>query len=324
MNQSTLDNYINLLKNKITAIDVDINNIAIKCVFPGCTSREGKFHLAIEKVAKSGRPPAYKCWKCEAHGSLHRLLPLFDISITDDGTEYLFDIEENKSLFDEVLESVRDYEEMALPEECISLNQNVTSMSGKKAIDYLLSRGLTFDDIERYNLGFCSTGDYAGRIIIPVYDYFSRLVFFIGRSIYSGASRKVLNPPRDIYGVGSHDFIYNIHNNINKKRIVINEGAFDSMTIDSVSTFGKTMTDTQFNIIKNMNAEEVVVMLDLDAKKQAYLLADRLLPYKKVFLCFLPEEEDPNSLGKEETVKLLAEAFPYSQSTQLLHLLNGS
>ena len=33
-----------------------------------------------------------------------------------------------------------------------------------------MERGLSFDDIIRYNLGYCLSGTYQNRIIIPSYD----------------------------------------------------------------------------------------------------------------------------------------------------------
>ena len=53
-----------------------------------------------------------------------------------------------------------------------------------KAITYLKHRGLTKVDILRYDIGYCSDGKYAGRIIIPSYDSNYELNYFVSRTIY--------------------------------------------------------------------------------------------------------------------------------------------
>jgi hypothetical protein len=46
----------------------------------------------------------------------------------------------------------------------------------------LKSRGITKNDIEKYNIGYCETGRYAKMIIIPSYDENGQLNYFTGRS----------------------------------------------------------------------------------------------------------------------------------------------
>ena len=48
----------------------------------------------------------------------------------------------------------------------------------------MLKRGLRPEDIVKYNIGYCETGEYEDKIIIPSYDERGRLNFFVGRSFY--------------------------------------------------------------------------------------------------------------------------------------------
>ena len=63
----------------------------------------------------------------------------------------------------------------------------------KHAAAYLKSRNITANDILRYKIGFCETGMYAGRIIIPSYDANNSLNYFTGRSFFD-SPLKYKNP----------------------------------------------------------------------------------------------------------------------------------
>ena len=55
----------------------------------------------------------------------------------------------------------------------------------RHALTYLYKRGITDEDIIKYNIGYCDSGLYSNRIIVPSYDSNGRLNFFVGRDFYS-------------------------------------------------------------------------------------------------------------------------------------------
>ena len=59
---------------------------------------------------------------------------------------------------------------VSLPYEFKRLTETHTDFSYAKAMKYLKNRGIESYDIERYDIGYCDKGDYAGRIIVPSYD----------------------------------------------------------------------------------------------------------------------------------------------------------
>ena len=77
--------------------------------------------------------------------------------------------------------------------EVIQLPQEMKLLSDKKdtsiikehALRFLRKRGITSEDIKRYNLGYCSEGVYQNRIIIPSYDSIGKLNYFVGRDFYA-------------------------------------------------------------------------------------------------------------------------------------------
>ena len=50
-------------------------------------------------------------------------------------------------------------------------------------LSYLKRRGITHEDILKYNIGYCESGLFSNRVIIPSYDENGQLNFFVGRDI---------------------------------------------------------------------------------------------------------------------------------------------
>ncbi|MDP7195147.1 MAG: hypothetical protein QF864_03005, partial [SAR202 cluster bacterium] len=54
----------------------------------------------------------------------------------------------------------------------------------KNAMMYLQKRGITYEDILKYGMGYCDQGLYTNRVIIPSYKEDGQLNFFVGRDIF--------------------------------------------------------------------------------------------------------------------------------------------
>jgi DNA primase len=79
---------------------------------------------------------------------------------------------------------------VSLPTEFVSLLEDNSSLDFKRAKSYLKSRGITTSDIQKYNIGYCQTGRYQDRIIVPSYDNNGVLNYFIARSLDLNSTRK--------------------------------------------------------------------------------------------------------------------------------------
>ena len=66
----------------------------------------------------------------------------------------------------------------------------------RKALNYLKYRNVSKNDIVRWRIGFCRTGEYAGRVCIPSFDEEGNLSYFIART-YKNDFPKYKNPPVD-------------------------------------------------------------------------------------------------------------------------------
>ena len=71
-----------------------------------------------------------------------------------------------------------------LPKEYIPLWKPSTSVIRKHALSYLDRRGVTSLEIIKYQIGYCEEGPYKHKIIVPSYDEYGMLNYFVGRSFY--------------------------------------------------------------------------------------------------------------------------------------------
>ena len=100
---------------------------------------------------------------------------------------------------------------------------------------YLYERGLTNNDFIKYQIGYATSGDFGGRVIIPSFSESNQLNYFIARS-YDGNFYKYRNPEV------SKDIIF-FENLINwETPIILCEGVFDAMAIkrNAIPLLGKS------------------------------------------------------------------------------------
>jgi len=123
-----------------------------------------------------------------------------------------------------------------LPIEFKPLWNGGDSIVKRHALSYLYKRNIDDSDILKYNIGYCDTGLYSNRIIIPSYDSNGTLNFFVGRDFYS-STMKYRNSPttKDIIGF---DLFINWD-----EPIILCEGVFDAMAFkrNAIPLFGKTV-----------------------------------------------------------------------------------
>lgn len=210
---------------------------------------------------------------------------------------------ESKSLSDysdKVLE--KSQQVLSLPKEFTSLSsyatKNITQIKNpfvKNALWYLYkSRGITPTDILRYNIGFCDSGPYSGRIVIPSYDANDQLNYFVSRT-YVDNPLKYKNPPvpRNIIPFESHigwDF-----------PVTIVEGVFDAIAVRSnaIPIFGKSVNDTLKLKLVQQGVPLVNVCLDNDAKKDGLRIVSDLKSIG-INAKFIPmPRKDPADMGFE-------------------------
>ena len=154
---------------------------------PFCHHHKKKMNVNVDNQK-------WHCWVCDAKGThLKGLLSKLNV-----GKKQLHTIKEIYG-DDYITIAPKDKQEieLRLPPEFISLTIKDASFNPmyKRAMIDMKNRGITEADIIRYNIGYCKTGLYAGRLIIPSYDENNVLNYFIARTVFEDNEYKYKNPP---------------------------------------------------------------------------------------------------------------------------------
>ena len=193
--------------------------------------------------------------------------------------------------------------ELRLPSEFKSLLKKPKGLNPlyKKVVQYAKDRRISKEDIIKYNIGYCDSGIYTNRIIIPSYDVDGRLNYFIARSVYVEEKFKYKNPP-----VSKNVTIF--ENQINwKKPITLCEGVFDAMSIkrNAIPLLGKFIPKTLMDSIYKRGVKEIKIILDKAAQAQALYYVNYFMNNGITVTNILPTEKDAGDMGFSEVNKML-------------------
>jgi hypothetical protein len=174
----------------------------------------------------------------------------------------------------------------------------------------LKSRGFNITKLMTKGVGYCITGKYAGRIIIPYY-YKGTLVYFNARK-FIDVGEKFKNPSEEEVGIGKSMLIYNHDALYAFKKVWLFESATNAITLgdSATGTGGKSLSQWQRNEYITSPCEEIIIGLDDDGQKEAYKLGMELAPFKKVKVLRFPKGQDANVIGAKATRQLEKES-PY-------------
>jgi DNA primase len=274
---------------------------------PECKHHKLKLEINLEE--HSPHFQSYQCWVCGFKGK--KLTTLFKkIGADSDKVNELRLLVKSASKETKITVETK---KAILPDEFISLINPPSSISSKHALHYLKNRGITREDIIKYNIGYCEFGRYANMIIIPSYNNEGNLNYFTARNFDKNASVKYRNPDvtRDI--IGLELFI-----NWNTP-ITLCEGMFDAIAIkrNVIPLLGKTLQPSLMKKLINSSVNKIYIALDKDAIKQALNFCEQLMNEgKEVYLVDL-NEKDPSDMGFEKFTNLIQNTQPLTFSNLL-------
>ena len=172
----------------------------------------------------------------------------------------------------------------------------------KTALKYLENRGITYNDILKYRLGYCQGGLYDGMIIIPNYDKDGQLTYFTNRSFMIGNFKKFINPPINKNIIG-----FELQLNWDEP-ITIVESGLDAIIIKNNATplYGKIISEQLKLAILENEVKNINICLDPDANKAAMAHSEYFISNGvNINFVELPEGNDPSTLGYDKTWELI-------------------
>ena len=284
------------------------DNYAFHCPF--CNHRKPK--LEINMHTNEEGKNFWECWVCQTRGTTVRSL-LYQLKTPkESAVEILSYVPKGGSI------EYKNLSILEIPGEYQPLhNASSSSVVANIVKKYLYDRGLTDNDFIKYSIGYCTTGDYGGRVIIPSYNGSNQLNFFVART-YDGNYYKYKNPE------ASKDIIF-FENLINwNAPIILCEGVFDAIAIrrNVIPLLGKSISTSLYKKLITSPLTDIYVALDTDARDQAISMSEKLLNQgKRVFLVDLPGK-DPSEMGFTAFTKLIQQAEELDLSNLMLRKLD--
>jgi len=276
-------------------------NYSFKCPF--CSHHKNKLEINLNTTAK--RENFWHCWICNAKGKT--ILNLFkQIKAPQSKIDEL-----NLLIIPAKKENHISIDQLELPKEFISLfkpiDDRITQIEAKHALKFLKKRGITQDDIIKYNIGFCKEGKYEYRVIIPSYDEKGKLNYFIARDYKEPSLQKYKNPPASAKDVIGFELYINWD-----APIILVEGMFDALTIkrNVIPLFGKVIHGKLMEKLVQSSVDRIYIALDKDARKDALKQAEMLMSYGKEIYLVEMEGKDANEIGFEAFLNTLEKTTP--------------
>jgi DNA primase len=262
--------------------------ISFNC--PICDDERNKHNLEVNYVSN-----VYKCWNCGdsegTHGSLGKLFDKYG----NKKHKKLYNVLKPET----VVKREKSKKALKLPEG-FTLFKDSSSVYPvrRQAMNYLKSRGITDEMIEKFGIGFCDKGDHAGRIVIPSYDKKGELNYYIARSWNPMSRAKYKNP------IAEKDKIIFWESLIDwNKDVYLVEGAFDGLFLDNaIPMLGKHMSELLFETIYQKAKGDIIICLDADAWSNSVKLYHELHGgdlWDRIKLIKLPDEKDIADLRGE-------------------------
>ena len=205
-----------------------------------------------------------------------------------------------------------------LPLEFKTLSGTNHPKTALRALKYLRDRGITKEDILYWKIGYCSSGDYASRIILPSFNEEGYCNYFTARTYEDRAWPPYLNGP------GSKDIIFNDLLIDWESEVTLVEGVFDAIVAEdnAIPLLGSTLREDSLLFKKIvLNDTPVLLGLDHDAQKKAMWLIKAMLAHDiEVRLMDTSGYKDIGEMPREVFQKRKQEAAFIDSDTYLLKI----
>lgn len=302
-------------------IERDNGEIYTDCPF--CEER-GETRDQRKRLGINYERGTWNCFNCHHSGRdnpewlFRELVRIFDL----DRSEYVFSW---RSMMEkEKVHKRKEFAPVSLPKEYEPLWEKPTERVHKKALRYMLERGVTREQIEDHFVGFCAVGKYTGRIIFPVYRK-DQVIGFVSRAFIDDVEPRYLNSE-------GLKYVWNAPDGKMKRGLLI-EGIFDALAgqralhkVHIMAGLGSSLTDEQLRPL--LKFKELTLVPDPDKPgmigtiKRAIALQEASEKLK--LFVVMPKEGDTRDWGKlgetrrgeHKICRAYKSRVPYTKFTQ--------
>lgn len=279
-------------------------NYAYHCPF--CKHPKLKLEINFTENDKGENP--WHCWTCNTRN--RKLTQLF--KAVNAPQDKILELKPYLKINTNINPEIILNERVNLPKEFIPLINPPLTIMSKHALAYIKKRGVTLEDIIKYNLGYCEEGKYTNHIIIPSYDKDGILNYFTSRSFEKdNKSKKNPTVSRNII---PFEFFINWD-----LPLILCEGPFDAIAIkrNVIPLLGKQIQPNLMKKIVMSSVSKIYIALDKDAQKQALEFCEKLMNEgKEVYLVDM-EDKDPSEMGFKNFTNLIQNTKPLTFSNLL-------
>lgn len=277
---------------------------------PYCEHHKKKMSINLDKGY-------WKCWTCDTRGkNIFRIIKRYgNHNHKSDWLALTSEVDYGK-LEDLFAEKVEQKQVVELPKGFISLARKEVPTTGFAPRNYLRKRGLSKEDITWWKMGYCSEGEYAGRVIIPSFDEEGDLNYFVSRSFSKDIWPKYKNPK------AGRNIVFNDLFVDWTSDIILVEGVFDAIVAgrNAVPLLGSTLNSRSKLLEKIVKKDAAVyIALDPDAKKKELEIIKTLLNYDiEVWKVDIGDNEDVGSMKKNDFQACLKNATLINSDNYLM------
>lgn len=327
--KSLLDSFLGESKNELD------ESYQIQYPCPKCVAHKGVGEVSKFNLEVNLRKGVYNAWCCsqyddEMHGSITKLIKMFgNDSILKEYKDILrqiqqsklYDISFNKEDFNLRNQNV-ERKEIELPS-----NFKLFKFDDKnpyKAMEYLKNRGIGWDIIRKYNIGYTEYDEnqknLSLRIVIPSFNQYGELNYWVGRDFSNWDKKmKYMNPKVD-----KKEIIFNEEKVCWDADINLVEGPFDHIVVpNSIPLLGKALKDDDklFYTLRDRANANINIFLDGDAfddVKRIYKILNHGKLFGKIRYIPLNGDDDPSLIyqkyGKKGIIKSLQNAITFKEN----------
>lgn len=283
---------------------------------PCCVEKYGNGEIRKYNLSISLLKQKFNCWKCSSegddmHGSIVKLIKKYgNETLLSDYRNIIKSIREselyklNFSNDDFNIDtSIIEKEELKLPKDFKFFKKNEGYYY--PAFKYLANRGIGWDIIEKYHLGYTAKSEdnkkSSFRVFIPSYDAFGELNYWVGRDYIPNSYRMKYDNPK----LEKKDIIFNEGKIQWDADITLVEGPFDHIVVpNSIPLLGKALNQgykLYWELLLKANAN-INIWLDNDIKdngKEIYSLLNHGKLYGKIRYIYTDLGKDPSEIYQE-------------------------